>query len=83
MFYDTSCDRLRHDKFELIRYGLKKFDLIDDGPTLEERQCEKGWGNGNCYTCFTNHVCAKRVSWSKITAIVFRSQSIRIHLLEW
>ena len=52
---------MRNDKFELVRYGLKKYNLIADGPSLEERQCEVEWGKGNCYNCMATHICAKRV----------------------
>ena len=49
------------DKYELIRYGLKKWKLIKHGPSLEERKCEKKWETDNCYACFATHICAKRV----------------------
>ena len=52
---------MRNDKFELVRYGLKKYNLIADGPSLEERRCEVEWGKGNCYNCMATHICAKRV----------------------
>ena len=52
---------LRMDKFELIRYGLKKWKLITEGPTFQERKCEKSWTTDNCYACFATHICAKKV----------------------
>ena len=52
------------DKYELIRYGLKKWKLIKHGPSLEERKCEKKWETDNCYACFATHICAKRVETS-------------------
>ena len=56
------CFSLRMDKFELIRYGLKKWRLTTDGPSFEERKCEKSWTTDNCYACFATHICAKRVT---------------------
>lgn len=53
--------RLRHDKYELVRYGLKKYNLIEDGPSLEDRQCEVDWDKGQCYNCMATHICAKKV----------------------
>ena len=49
------------DKFELIRYGLKKWKMITEGPTFQERKCEKSWTTDNCYACFATHICAKKV----------------------
>ena len=52
---------MRHDKYELVRYGLKRYNLIEDGPSLEDRQCELDWDKGNCYNCMATHICTKRV----------------------
>ena len=57
----VAVSSLRMDKYELIRYGLKKWKMIKDGPSLEERICEKSWETDNCYACFATHICAKRV----------------------
>ena len=44
-----------------MRYGLKKYNLIEDGPSLEDRQCEVEWDKGQCYNCMATHICAKKV----------------------
>lgn len=52
---------MRNDKYELVRYGLKRYNLIEDGPTMEDRQCEVEWDKGHCYSCMATHICTKRV----------------------
>ena len=52
---------MRNDKFELVRYGLKRYNLIEDGPTMDDRQCEVEWDKGQCYSCMATHICTKRV----------------------
>ena len=52
---------MRNDKFELVRYGLKRYNLIEHGPTMEDRQCEVEWDKGQCYSCMATHICTKRV----------------------
>lgn len=63
------------DKYELIRYGLKKWKMIKDGPSLQERKCEKSWDTDNCYTCLATHICAKRVETFSITFSVENNSS--------
>ena len=46
---------------------VKKWGKINDGPTFEERKCEKDWKVDNCYTCHTTHICAKKV-WSLVVS---------------
>ena len=53
---------MRNDKFELVRYGLKRYNLIEDGPTMDDRQCEVEWDKGQCYSCMATHICTKRVN---------------------
>ena len=60
-FFKCCVLKLRIEKYESIRYGLKKYGLIDNGPSKDEMKCEKKWGEGNCYICLATHVCAKRV----------------------
>ena len=55
------CPSLRFDKFELVRYGLKKQGLINTGPSYRDMVCEKNWYKGNCYMCGATHICAKKV----------------------
>ena len=54
--------RLRLEKFESLRYGLKKFRLIKNGPKEESRRCGGGWGRDGCMVCLATHICAKLVS---------------------
>ena len=54
--------RLRLEKFESLRSGLKKYHLIKNGPTEGSRRCGRGWGLDGCMVCLATHACAKMVT---------------------
>ena len=54
--------RLRLEKFESLRFGLKKYHLIKNGPTSGSRRCGEDWGRDGCMVCLATHICAKLVT---------------------
>ena len=50
---------LRLDQFPLIRYKLKKQNLIKEGP--DEVVCGQRDGQGHCYVALATHSCSFKV----------------------
>ena len=49
------------DKFELVRYGLKKWGLIKEGPSKKDRKCGNGYEAVGCFLCLTTQFCTTKV----------------------
>ena len=49
------------DKFELVRYGLKKWGLINEGPSKKDRKCGNGYEAVGCFLCLTTQFCTTKV----------------------
>ena len=62
--------RLRLEKFESLRVGLKKYRLIKNGPTGGSRRCGGEWGRDGCMVCLATHVCAKLVTNLRIKPVI-------------
>ena len=60
-FFKCCVLKLQISIFEQIRWGLKKRQLIENGPKASDIKCEKSMKDGNCHFCVVTHVCAKKV----------------------